>query len=77
VLILRRRVGDAVLIGDDIEIEVVEISHSRVTIGFKAPPERRILRKEVLLTRDQNLAAARGISGGALQTLLERLRRQA
>jgi carbon storage regulator len=73
-LILRRRAGDAVLIGDNIEVEVVEISPGRVTLGFKAPPETRILRKEVLMTSEQNLAAARGVSGRTLEALLARLR---
>ena len=60
-LILRRKTGDAILIGDDIEVEILDLSHGRVTVGVKAPPEVRILRKEVLQTREQNLAAARGV----------------
>ena len=60
-LILRRRPGDAILIGEQVEIEILDLSHGRVTLGVKAPPEVRILRKEILLALDQNLAAARGV----------------
>ena len=36
-LVLRRRVGEAIAIGGDIEIEVIEISRTRVKLGVRAP----------------------------------------
>ena len=61
-LVIRRRAGESILIGEDIEIQVAEIGAGRVKLGIAAPAEVAVLRKEVKLTRDQNLAAARGVS---------------
>ena len=36
-LILRRRVGEAIAIAGDIEIEVIEISRTRVKLGVERP----------------------------------------
>ncbi|MBM3746611.1 MAG: carbon storage regulator [Acidobacteria bacterium] len=68
-LVIRRRAGESILIGEGIEIQVAEISGGRVKLGIVAPAEVTILRKEVKLTREQNLAAARGISLGQLAEL--------
>ncbi len=46
-LILNRREGESIKIGDDIEIEVVSLSGSNVKIGINAPQEISILRKEL------------------------------
>lgn len=72
-LVIRRRAGEAILIGADIEIQVIETSPSRVKLGIVAPPEVLVLRKEIQLARQQNLAAARGLASGRLGVLLERL----
>ncbi|MEX0793113.1 MAG: carbon storage regulator [Pirellulaceae bacterium] len=46
-LVLSRKIGDTIRIGDDIEIVVNRISGNRVTIGIDAPKDVRILRGEV------------------------------
>ena len=46
-LVISRKKGESLLIGDDIEITVEEIDHSNVKISIKAPKEKVILRKEV------------------------------
>ena len=58
-LILRRRAGESLLIGDNVEIEILDINGSSVKIGIQAPKTVSILRKELQLTRAQNCAAAR------------------
>jgi carbon storage regulator CsrA len=55
---MRRRAGEGLLIGTDIELEILEVGPTRVKIGIKAPASLPILRKEVALTRAQNLSAA-------------------
>lgn len=47
-LVLARRVGDSIVIGDDIEITVVEVRGDKVKIGIKAPKEITVLRSELL-----------------------------
>ncbi len=57
-LIIRRREGEALLIGEEIELEILECTHSQVKLGIRAPKEVTILRKEIHLTREQNRIAA-------------------
>jgi carbon storage regulator len=44
VLVIRRRPGQSIRIGDDIEIHITETGPSKVTLGIIAP-------KEVTVTR--------------------------
>ncbi len=73
-LVIRRRAGESILIGDDIEIQVTDIGPSRVKLCISAPKEVPILRKEVKLTREENLAAARELPPGQLIEVAARLR---
>lgn len=43
-LVLTRKVGEAVSIGDSILIKIVEIKEGYVRIGIEAPTDLRILR---------------------------------
>lgn len=54
-LVISRKKGESLLIGDDIEITVEKIDSSSVKISIKAPKEKVILRKEVYeKVRDEN-----------------------
>lgn len=46
-LVLSRKNGESVLIGEDIEVTITEIRGDKVRIGVKAPKEIKIHRKEV------------------------------
>jgi len=58
-LVMRRRAGESFLIGSDIEIEILEVGPTRVKLGIVAPTEMAISRKEVILTRAENLTASK------------------
>ncbi len=58
-LVMRRRAGESFLIGTDIEIEILEVGPTRVKIGIVAPAQLAISRKEVLLTRAENVTASK------------------
>ena len=54
-LVISRKKGESLLIGDDIEITVEKIDRSSVKISIKAPKEKVILRKEVYeKVKDEN-----------------------
>jgi carbon storage regulator len=74
VLVIRRRPGETLVIGEDIEIEILDASPSQVKLGIRAPKSVPILRKEIQLTRDQNLAAARELSSADIQRLADSLK---
>lgn len=46
-LILSRKVGEQIVIGEGITVVVSRVSGDRVTLGLEAPPEVRILRGEL------------------------------
>ena len=43
VLVLSRKIGESIIIGDDITITVVDIVRDKVRLGITAPPERHHL----------------------------------
>ena len=68
-LVVRRRAGESILIGEEIEVEILEISNNRVKLGIKAPKAIGVLRKEVEMTRNANESAAESDAGLARQLL--------
>jgi carbon storage regulator len=74
-LVLRRRAGEVLLIGDEVEIEVLAITAQGAKIGIRAPKQMVILRKELKITQQQNEAAAQELTRAGLQQALENLRR--
>ncbi len=46
-LVLSRKKNEAIIIGNDIKIAVVEIRGDKVRLGIKAPKEVTIHRKEI------------------------------
>lgn len=51
-LVITRRVGEMVQIGDDVEVRILAVHGNQVRIGIEAPKDMRILREE-LIGRDQ------------------------
>lgn len=47
-LVLTRRSGETILIGDDIEITVLAVDGNQVRVGIEAPEDVKILRGELL-----------------------------
>ncbi len=46
-LVLTRKSEEAIKLGDDITITILEIKGNQVRLGVKAPPSLRIYRKEL------------------------------
>jgi carbon storage regulator len=58
-LILARRPGERVVIGDEILVTVMEVSASTVRLGIEAPRGVSIFREEIwLAVKEENRAAA-------------------
>lgn len=57
-LVISRKVSESIIIGDNIEIIVSEISGDRVKVCINAPKEVPIVRKELLETRALNEEAS-------------------
>ena len=75
-LVVRRRAGESLLIGENIEVEILELSAGQVKIGIRAPREVLVLRKEVHLTGRQNRVASAEISARAIAGVLGAIRKE-
>ncbi len=53
-LVLSRKPGESILIGENVLLTVLEVTGNRVRLGIQAPPEVRIFRSELALTVDPN-----------------------
>ena len=61
-LVMKRRAGESFTIGDEIEIEVLEVAGTRVKLGIVAPDSVAIVRKEARVTREENITASRPVA---------------
>jgi carbon storage regulator len=61
VLVLSRKAGERILIGERVTVTVVKIGHGGVRIGIDAPPEMAVVREELAteLKRAEKEFAAR------------------
>jgi carbon storage regulator len=46
-LILTRKLGEVIRVGDDITVRVLEVRGNQVRLGVDAPPDVRIYREEI------------------------------
>ena len=73
-LILTRRVGENVVIGDDIVISIVEVRGDAVRIGIQAPRSVSVHREEVWLELQRANERAASPSDDAVATLGQEVR---
>ncbi len=59
-LVLTRRPGQSIRVGDGIELVVVRIEGDRVVLGIEAPREVRVVRSELLRDLEAEVHAASG-----------------
>ena len=64
-LVLTRKTGQSIMIGDDIEVSVLAVSRDKIRIGITAPKEVPVFRKEVWIS----IKDGEGSMGGADETL--------
>lgn len=53
-LVLSRRVGEAIQIGEDVQVTVVRIGPGVVRIGIDAPQQMNIVRREISAEGESN-----------------------
>lgn len=55
-LYLTRKIGESIIINNEIEVKVTEISGNKVKLGFNFPKHATILRKEIFdKIRNENI----------------------
>ena len=63
-LVLTRKVGDSILIGESIKIQVVKVKGCQVRLGIEAPKETKIFRHEILESVKKDSSKEEKISVG-------------
>lgn len=63
-LVLTRKPGQSVYIGDEIKITLKEIRGNQVRLGIDAPPSVRIFREEIYLQIMEENRSAAGVPAG-------------
>lgn len=62
-LVLSRKIGERIMIGDDISITIVRIGPNNVRLGIEAPRELNIVREELCVEARVLDAVVDGPSG--------------
>ena len=69
-LALARKSNESIMLGNDIEITVLEIKGDQVKLGIKAPNSVPIYRKEIYLQiQEENRQAVREVDVEAIKNL--------
>jgi len=71
-LVVKRKEGESLLIGEDIEINIVSIENGSVKIGINAPKNITILRKELYKEIEEENKNAVNIDTSMLKSLKKR-----
>jgi carbon storage regulator len=59
VLIITRKPGEKIMLGDDVVVEIIEVSGSSVRVGIDAPRSVPVYREEIWeAVREENAASA-------------------
>ena len=69
-LVITRKNDESLLIADNIEITVLEISKDRVKLGVSAPRDVKVIRNELLAAQNANRESAEIIPKDALNALI-------
>ena len=67
-LVLSRKVGERILIGDKISVTVVKVGHGGVRIGIEAPAEMAVVREELAKELER---AERALAAGEAGAIVE------
>mgnify|MGYP001146688200 FL=1 len=70
-LVVTRKIEESVIIADNIEVTILEVSKDRVKIGISAPKDVKIIRNELLDTQNINEDSSREISKEPLESLFK------
>lgn len=75
-LVLSRKVGESLILGNEIRIKVIEVRGGQVRLGVEAPPEISVVREELhRVVADANRQAAQRDPESSLDRLGDLMRR--
>ncbi len=61
-LVLTRKPKESIMIGDDVEVSIVEVKGDQVKLGISAPKNIKVHRKEIFLAiQSENIDASKSM----------------
>lgn len=74
-LILTRKIGEGIVLNDNVTIRIVDISKGVVKLGFEAPKEMLILREELeQAIKKTNIEANKSVDSDQLRDLSKKFK---
>jgi carbon storage regulator len=73
-LVLSRRVGESVVIGDDVTVTILEVRSDVIRVGIEAPRSVAVHRAELLVELEASNRDSASPSEDAVSTLARQLR---
>lgn len=70
-LVITRKIGESIIISDNVEVSVLEVAGDKVKLGINAPREIKIIRSELKIAKETNEQSAVA-SGAGLKQLLSK-----
>lgn len=70
-LVVTRKTEESVIIADNIEVTILEVTKDRVKIGITAPKDVKIIRNELLDTQEINEDSSRVPTKETLENLFK------
>lgn len=74
-LVVTRKTDESLIISDNIEITVLDISKDRVKLGISAPRDVQIIRNELIAAQNANRESSEAVSKDAISALLSNLKK--
>ena len=75
-LVISRKIGEALIVNDDIEIIISDIGNDKVKIAIKAPEHIKIFRKELLETAAFNQESDQTVNAEKINLLINALKKK-
>lgn len=75
-LVLSRRVGESIVIGDDITVTILEVRSDGIRVGIDAPRSVAVHRAELLVELEASNRDAASPSEATISSLADELRRR-
>jgi len=70
-LILTRKIGETIAIGDDVKVQIIDIKGKQVRLGIQAPAETAVHREEVYRRLQEQNRQAAGLAPSDLSKVAE------
>lgn len=73
-LVVTRKIDESLIIAENIEITILDISKDRVKLGISAPRDVQIIRNELIAAQNANRESSEAVSKDVINALLSNMR---